>query len=138
MKKFLLCSLAAVMILSFAACTNGADSKKDDQTGKQSQTGVQQGSNELVPEWVDGETYTPPITEPVDDGSGNQQNPASGNQTEEPDQHKVQGQGAPELVPEWVDGQEYPQGEPVDDGAANQQSSGNQTEEPTQHNLIPD
>lgn len=88
MKKLLLCSLAAVMILSFAACTNGADSKKDDQTGKQSQTGVQQGSNELVPEWVDG--------------------------------------------------QEYPQGEPVDDGAANQQSSGNQTEEPTQHNLMPD
>lgn len=138
MKRLLLCSLAAVMILSFAACTNGADGKRDDQTGKQSQTGVQQGSNELVPEWVDGETYTPPITEPVDDGSGNQQDPASGNQTEEPDQHKVQGQGAPELVPEWVDGQKYPQGEPVDDGAGNRQSSGNQKEEPAQHNLIPD
>ena len=42
------------------------------------------------------------------------------------------------LVPEWVDGQEYPQGEPVDDGAANQPSSGNQKEEPAQHNLMPD
>lgn len=87
MKRLLLCSLAAVMILSFAACTNGADGKKDDQTGKQSQTGVQQGSNELVPEWVDGETYTPPITEPVDDGAGNQQ--SSGNQKEEPAQHNL-------------------------------------------------
>ena len=29
---------------------------------------MKQGAQELVPEWVDGETYTPPISEPVDDG----------------------------------------------------------------------
>ena len=136
MKKMLLCGLAAVMILSFAACGNNSGDKNDAQSGKQSQTGMKQGSQELVPEWVDGETYTPPISEPVDDGSGNQQNPASGNQTEDPDQHKVQGHGVHELVPEWVDGQEYPQGEdePVDDGA-NAPSDGNQKEEPNQHNI---
>lgn len=136
MKKLLLCGLAAVMILSFAACGNNSVDKNDAQSGKQSQTGMKQGAQELVPEWVDGETYTPPISEPVDDGSGNQQNPASGNQTEDPDQHKVQGHGVHELVPEWVDGQEYPQGEdePVDDGA-NAPSDGNQKEEPSQHNI---
>lgn len=37
-----------------------------------------------------------------------------------------------------VDGQEYPQGEPVDDGAANRPSSGNQKEEPDEHDIAPD
>ena len=136
MKKFLLCSLAAVMILSFAACGNSSGDKIDDQSGKQSQTGVKQGSNVLVPEWVDGQTYTPPISEPIDDGGNSQKDSISDNQTENPDQHKVEGHGVPELVPEWVDGQEYPQGEdePVDDGA-NAPADGNQKEEPDQHNI---
>ena len=132
----LLCSLAAVMILSFAACGNNSGDKNDAQSGKQSQTGMKQGAQELVPEWVDGETYTPPISKPVDDGEDVRKNSAPGNQTEDPDQHKVQGHGVHELVPEWVDGQEYPQGEdePVDDGA-NAPSDGNQKEEPNQHNI---
>ena len=136
MKKMLLCGLAAVMILSFAACGNNSGDKNDAQSGKQSQTGMKQGAQELVPEWVDGETYTPPISKPVDDGEDVRKNSAPGNQTEDPDQHKVQGHGVHELVPEWVDGQEYPQGEdePVDDGA-NAPSDGNQKEEPSQHNI---
>ncbi|GFI55974.1 hypothetical protein IMSAG013_01025 [Clostridiales bacterium] len=138
MKKLLLCGLAAVMILSFAACGNNSGDKNDAQSGKQSQTGMKQGAQELVPEWVDGETYTPPISEPVDDGEDVRKNSAPGNQTEDPDQHKVQGHGVHELVPEWVDGQEYPQGEdePVDDGA-NAPSDGNQKEEPNQHIIAP-
>ena len=138
MKKLLLCGLAAVMILSFAACGNNSGEKNDAQSGKQSQTGMKQGAQELVPEWVDGETYTPPISEPVDDGEDVRKNSAPGNQTEDPDQHKVQGHGVHELVPEWVDGQEYPQGEdePVDDGA-NAPSYGNQKEEPNQHIIAP-
>ena len=91
MKKLLLCGLAAVMILSIAACGNNSGEKNDAQSGKQSQTGMKQGVQELVPEWVDGETYTPPISEPVDDGEDVRKNSASGNQTEDPDQHKVQG-----------------------------------------------
>ena len=136
MKKLLLCGLAAVMILSFAACGNNSGEKNDAQSGKQSQTGMKQGVQELVPEWVDGETYTPPISEPVDDGEDVRKNSAPGNQTEDPDQHKVQGHGVHELVPEWVDGQEYPQGEdePVDDGA-NVPADGSQKEEPNQHNI---
>ena len=136
MKKLLLCGLAAVMILSFAACGNNSGDKNDAQSGKKSQTGMKQGAQELVPEWVDGETYTPPISEPVDDGEDVRKNSAPGNQTEDPDQHKVQGHGVHELVPEWVDGQEYPQGEdePVDDGA-NAPSDGNQKEEPNQSNI---
>ena len=136
MKKLLLCGLAAVMILSFAACGNNSGDKNDAQSGKQSQTGMKQGAQELVPEWVDGETYTPPISEPVDDGEDVRKNSAPGNQTEDPDQHKVQGHGVHELVPEWVDGQEYPQGEdePVDDGA-NAPSDGTQKEEPNQYNI---
>lgn len=102
MKKLLLCSLAAVMILSFAACTNGTDDKKDDQTAKQSQTGLQQGSKELVPEWVDGQEY--PQGEPVDDGAANQQ--SSGNQTEEPDEN--------DIAPDEADGKStYQVGEPI-------------------------
>ena len=136
MKKLLLCGLAAVMILSFAACGNNSGDKNDAQSGKQSQTGMKQGAQELVPEWVDGETYTPPISEPVDDGEDVRKNSAPGNQTEDPDQHKVQGHGVHELVPEWVDGQEYPQGEdePVDDGT-NVPADGSQKEEPSQHNI---
>lgn len=136
MKKLLLCGLAAVMILSFAACGNNSGDKNDAQSGNQSQTGMKQGAQELVPEWVDGETYTLPISEPVDDGEDVRKNSAPGNQTEDPDQHKVQGHGIHELVPEWVDSQKYPQGEdePVDDGA-NAPSDGNQKEEPNQHNI---
>lgn len=136
MKKLLLCGLAAVMILSFAACGNNSGEKNDAQSGKQSQTGMKQGAQELVPEWMDGETYTPPISETVDDGEDAQKNSDSGNQIEEPEQQKAGGHGVPELVPEWVDGQEYPQGEdePVDDGT-NVPSDGNQKEEPNQHNI---
>lgn len=138
MKKFLLCILATAMILSFAACGNNSVNKNDDQSGKQTQTGLKQDSQELVPEWVDGQVYTPPISEPVDDGSGNQQNPASGNQIEDPAQYKVQGHGVPELVSEWVDGQEYPQGEdePVDDGISLPVKE-NQKEDPNQHIIAP-
>ena len=122
MKKFLLCSLAAVMILSFAACTNGTDDKKDDQSGKQTQTGVQQNSNELalenpdqhkmsghgvpelVPEWVDGQEYPQGEDEPVDNGTVNQQ--SSKNQKEEPDQHNI--------APDKTDGKSnYQVGEPI-------------------------
>ena len=136
MKKMLLCGLAAVMILSFAACGNNSGDKNDAQSGKQSQTGMKQGAQELVPEWVDGETYTPPISKPVDDGEDVRENSAPGNQIEEPEQQKAGGHGVPELVPEWVDGQEYPQGEdePVDDGT-NVPSYGNQKEEPNQYNI---
>ena len=136
MKKMLLCGLAAVMILSFAACGNNSGDKNDAQSGKQSQTGMKQGAQELVPEWVDGETYTPPISKPVDDGKDVRKNSAPGNQIEEPEQQKAGGHGVPELVPEWVDGQEYPQGEdePVDDGT-NVPSYGNQKEEPNQYNI---
>ena len=136
MKKLLLCSLAAVMILSFAACGNNSGDKNDAQSGKQSQTGMKQGAQEIVPEWVDDETYTPPISEPVDDGEDAQKNSAPGNQTEEPEQQRVGGHGVPELVPEWVDGQEYTQGEDklADDGA-NALFDGNQKEEPNQHNI---
>ena len=136
MKKLLLCGLAAVMILSFAACGNNSGEKNDAQSGKQSQTGMKQGAQELVPEWVDGETYTPPISKPVDDGEDVRKNSAPGNQIEEPEQQKAGGHGVPELVPEWVDGQEYPQveDEPVDDGT-NVPSYGNQKEEPNQYNI---
>lgn len=136
MKKLLLCGLAAVMILALAACGNNSGDKNDNQSGQQIQTGLKQGAQELVPEWVDGETYTPPISEPVDDGEDAQKNSASGNRTEEPEQQRAGGHGVPELVPEWVDGQEYPQGEdePVDDGA-NAPSYGNQKEEPNQYNI---
>lgn len=51
MKKFLLCILATAMILSFAACGNNSVNKNDDQSGKQTQTGLKQDSQELVPEW---------------------------------------------------------------------------------------
>ena len=97
---------------------------------------MKQGAQELVPEWVDGETYTPPISEPVDDGEDVRKNSAPGSQTEDPEQQRVGGHGVHELVPEWVDGQEYPQGEdePVDDGA-NAPSDGNQKEEPNQYNI---
>lgn len=122
MKKLLLCSLAAVMILSFAACTNGADDKKDDQSGKQTQTGLQQNSNELapensdqqkipghgvpelVPEWVDGQEYPQGEDEPVDDGAANQ--PSSGNQKEDPNEH--------DIAPDEADGKStYQVGEPI-------------------------
>ena len=89
MKKLLLCGLAAVMILSFAACGNNSGDKNDDQSGKQTQTGLKQGAQELVPEWVDGETYTPPISETVDDGEDAQKNSDSGNQKEEPNQYNI-------------------------------------------------
>lgn len=130
----LLCSLAAVMILSFAACGNNSGDKNDAQNGKKSQTGMKQGAQELVPEWVDGETYTPPISEPVDDGEDVRKNSAPGNQIEEPEQQKAGGHGVPELVPEWVDGQEYLRGEyePVDTGIS-LPVEGNQKEEPNQH-----
>lgn len=136
MKKLILCGLAVVMILSFAACGNNSGNKNDDQSGKQTQTGLKQGEQELVPEWVDGETYTPPISEPADDGQDVRKNSVPGNQTENPEQNRVGGHGVPELVPEWVDGQKYPQGEdePVDDGT-NVPSDGNQKEEPVQHNI---
>ena len=136
MKKLLLCGLAAVMILSFAACGNNSGEKNDAQSGKKSQTGMKQGAQELVPEWVDGETYTPPISEPVDDGEDVRKNSAPGSQTEDPEQQKAGGHGVPELVPEWVDGQEYPQveDEPVDDGT-NVPFDVNQKEEPNQYNI---
>ena len=53
MKRLLICGLAAVMILSFAACGNNSGDKNDDQSGKQTQSGLKQGSQELIPEWVD-------------------------------------------------------------------------------------
>ncbi len=136
MKRLLLCGLTAVMILALAACGNNSGDKNDNQSGKQPQTGLKQGAQELVPEWVDGETYTPPISEPVGDGEDAQKNSALGNQTEEPEQHRAGGHGAPELVPEWVDGQEYPQGEDklADDGT-NALSDGNQKEDPNQYNI---
>ena len=81
--------MGAVMILSFAACGNNSGDKNDDQSGKQTQTGLKQGAQELVPEWVDGETYTPPISEPVDDGEDEQKNSDSGNQKEEPNQYNI-------------------------------------------------
>lgn len=86
MKKLLLCGLAAVMILSFAACGNNSGDKNDNQSGKQSQTGLKQGSKELVPEWVDGQKYPQGEDEPVDDGTNV---PSDGNQKEEPSQHNI-------------------------------------------------
>ena len=119
MKKLLLCGLAAIMILALAACGNNSGDKKDDQSGKQAQTGLKQGAQELVPEWVDGEAYTPPISEPIDDGEDVRKNSAPSSQTEEPEQQRAGGYGVPEVVPEGVDGQEYPQGkdESADEGA---------------------
>lgn len=119
MKKMLLCSLAAVMILSFAACGNNSGDKNDAQSGKQAQTGLKQGAQELVPEWVDGEAYTPPISEPIDDGEDVRKSSAPGNQTEDPEQQRAGGYGVPEVVPEGIDGQEYPQGkdESANEGA---------------------
>lgn len=103
MKKLLLCSLAAVMILSFAACTNGTDDKKDDQTAKQSQTGLQQGSKELVPEWVDGQKLPQGEDEPVNDGNNV---PSDENQKEEPDEN--------DIAPDEADGKStYQVGEPI-------------------------
>jgi hypothetical protein len=119
MKRLLLCGLSAIMILALAACGNNSGDKKDDQSGKQAQTRLKQGAQEFVPEWVDGEAYTPPISELVDDGEDVRKNSAPSNQTEEPEQQRADGCGVPEVVPEGVDGQEYPQGEDesADDGA---------------------
>lgn len=89
MKKLILCGLAVVMILSLAACGDNSGNKNDDQSGKQTQTGLKQGGHgvpELVPEWVDGQKYPQGEDEPVDDGTNV---PSDENQKEEPVQHNI-------------------------------------------------
>ena len=69
MKKLILFGLVIVMILSLAACGDNSGNKNDDQSGKQTQTGLKQGEQELVPEWVDGQEYPQGEDELVDDGT---------------------------------------------------------------------